>query len=134
MKYWLGIDYLGFGPGAHSLWDGVRYSYPKDVFGYISECKSGTPQKIFEEKEEEYAHSTPQIDKMDEYVMLHLRLKDGVDEDEFEALFNSPFISEYPRIKDFVASGHMVRERGRCFFTPQGFFVSNYVYTEILHF
>ena len=124
VKYWLAEEYVGFGPSAHSYFDGVRYYYSPDLSAYIS----GRVEKIREEREE-----LTEADKMDEYVMLRLRLCDGVDMAEFESTFKKQFLCEYAGVLDFVKSGHMVNENGRVAFTKEGFFVSNYILSSILH-
>ena len=126
MKYWLCQEYVGFGPAAHSYFDGVRYCYERDLQKYIS----GKWGKITEDYERE--HQT-QEDKMDEYVMLRLRLCDGVDEKEFEKAFQKQFLSEYPKIESFVKSGHVSHKNSKFAFTTDGFFVSNYILSKILH-
>lgn len=138
IKYWQSEEYVGFGPSSHSYFDGVRYSYSKDLDEYISQSKKGIFIKLTEENEDENGEKnnriSAKIDKMDEYVMLKLRLSDGICEKEFFNKFNLSFIEEYPRVLGFVKSGYMKYENGAYSFTPQGFFVSNYIYTEILHF
>ncbi len=124
IKYWLAEEYVGFGPSAHSYFDGVRYYYGSDIDSYIK----GERKKI-----NETDNTLTEIEKMDEYVMLRLRLCDGVDTDEFEALFKKSFQDEYPKILDFVKSGHVVHQNGKIAFTKDGFFVSNYILSNILH-
>lgn len=130
VKYWLAQEYVGFGPSAHSYFDGVRYYYESDVDMYIS----GAWKKIKEDgSEPSDPEKNEMLEKMDEYVMLRLRLCDGVDEGEFEAVFQSAFISEYPKIANYVKSGHVTRQNGKFAFTKAGFFVSNYILSDILH-
>ena len=40
-KYWLGQEYVGVGPSAHSDFGGRRYSYVRDLEGYISGMLNG---------------------------------------------------------------------------------------------
>ena len=35
LRYWLTRPYIGFGPGAHSDFGGRRYSFVRDLDGYI---------------------------------------------------------------------------------------------------
>ena len=127
MKYWQSQEYISFGPAAHSYFEGKRYSYSRDIDKYIK-C----PQKVYDTEND--GESVAKIDKMDEYVMLKLRLAGGVDEGEFFEKFGTSFAEEYPETEKFIKSGHMVRENGAYRFTSKGFFVSNYILTEILHF
>ena len=127
MKYWQSLEYVGFGPAAHSCFDGCRYYYDRDIEKYIHK-----PEKVFDCEND--GQSVAKIDKMDEYVMLKLRLCQGVREDEFFERFSTPFTVEYPLVNKFVESGHMVHENGAYRMNSKGFFVSNYILTEILHF
>ena len=126
MKYWQSKEYVGFGPSAHSFFDGVRYFYPRDINGYIVDPVA--------EIEDESRGNSAKIDQMDEYVMLKLRLKDGISEGEFFGRFGSELLAEYPSINKYLKSGHMELRNGSYSFTPSGFFVSNYILTDILHF
>ena len=124
VKYWLSEEYIGFGPSAHSYFNGVRYYYDSNLDAYLI----GVSEKISEDENE-----ATSLDKMDEYVMLRLRLCDGVDEEAFERLFNCSFLSQYPKIMDFVKSGHAIHQNGKFALTKEGFFVSNYILSNILH-
>lgn len=124
IKYWMQEDYVGFGPSSHSCVNGVRYYYESDIFSYISENHT----KIIEEDKENTI-----CDKMDEYVMLRLRLCDGIDETEFEGIFGKSFTLEYPRALDFVKTGHASYKNGKYKLTREGFFVSNFILATILH-
>lgn len=43
LKYWMGRPYIGFGPGAHSDFGGRRYSFIRDLEGYIAAVLEGAP-------------------------------------------------------------------------------------------
>ena len=129
LKYWLSQEYVGFGPSSHSFFNGVRYFYPRDIQGYINSIKNESLTKILEENEDN-AH----INKMDEYVLLKLRLSDGISIIEFKERFDKDFLCEYPSIEKYIKSGHVSLKNGFYSFTPKGFFVSNYILTDILHF
>ena len=130
LKYWLSEEYIGIGPSAHSYFDGKRYSYIDNTDKYLSQiADEKSPRKIYEQVEEN-SHSSPKISKMDEYVMLKMRLASGVNREEFKAKFGE----NYPKITSFMCSEHVIYENGAYKFTPKGFFVSNYILTEILNF
>lgn len=134
LKYWQSEEYIGIGPSAHSFFKGERYSYSSNMDEYILKIQENKmPLKIVEQNEEN-KHVSPQISKMDEYVMLKMRLSRGVDLNEFEALFGKKFIEAYPQINVYLKTGHILFEKGAYKFTPKGFFVSNYILTDILNF
>ena len=126
MKYWLCQEYVGLGPSSHSYFDGVRYYYDANFQKYID----GSFERIIETVNDA---ETTLTDKMDEYVMLRLRLSDGVDEGEFFKAFNKSLLDEYPKLKDFLKNGYVVHQDGHYSFTRRGYFVSNYILSEILH-
>lgn len=126
MKYWLSHGYVGFGPSAHSFVDGERYYYPRDIEGYIRQATAKNVARLIDETESEC-----QMSKMDEYVMLRLRLRNGVDLAEFERLFGIGFFDAYKGAGVFLNSGHASMKKGCYRLTPSGFFVSNYICTEL---
>lgn len=128
LKYWLSKEYVAFGPSAHSYVDGVRYSYRGDINEYMECIENGAlPRKELEAKYE----LTPE-EKMDEYVMLRLRLSDGVDTKEFESRFDISFNERYKKLEMYVKNGYVTEKNGNYAFTPKGFFVSNYILSDIL--
>ncbi len=134
LKYWLSEEYIGIGPSAHSYINGKRYYYEPNLDTYLDSLKNDIlPNKIFEQTIEN-AHSYPQISKMDEYLMLRLRLASGVSETEFRVEFAKELTKEYPQILSFLKTGYIKKQGDSYSFTPKGFFVSNYILTEILKF
>lgn len=126
LKYWLSDEYIGLGPNAHSYFEKRRFSYKADTTAYINELlNGGLPEKISEEQIE-------CISEIDEYVMLKLRLSDGIELCQFKNRFDIELTDKYPSIMKYVKSGHMKLENGKCYFTRQGFFVSNYILSDIL--
>ena len=123
LKYWRCEEYVGFGPSAHSYFDGERYFYSDNLTEYMS---SYAPQKIMEN-----AHTPDKSEKMDELVMLRLRLSDGIDLEEFRSTFGIDFDDVYD-VSKYIKSGHMVKGESSYSFTSKGFFVSNYILCDIL--
>ena len=66
--------------------------------------------------------------------MLRLRLASGVSETEFRVEFAKELTKEYPQILSFLKTGYIKKQGDSYSFTPKGFFVSNYILTEILKF
>ena len=129
LKYWLSMEYVGFGPSAHSFFDGVRYSYEPSISEYCSAISLGSvPKRISE------ATLTPCAEEVrDEYVMLRMRLCDGVDFCEFKEQFGVDFDSVYNTEK-YEKSGHIIRDNERVRFSSAGFFVSSFFLSDILEY
>lgn len=127
LKYWLSKEYVGFGPSAHSFFDGVRYFYDDSLDSYMSAIKDGAlPEKCVEEMS-----ALSDDEKMDEYVMLALRLCDGISKKDFKAHFGIDFEDAY-EIQKYLDSGHIAFDGESYHFTSQGFFVSNYILSNML--
>ncbi len=134
LKYWQSEEYLGFGPSAHSFVGGKRYYYSANLSEYLCQiADTGTVTKNYED-DGENEHVLGEISKMDEYVMLKLRLSSGICEEEFFSRFGEHLLEKYPKITAFLDGGYMKKANGAYSFTPKGFFVSNYILTEILNF
>ena len=78
MRYWECGEYLALGPAAHSNIDSLRYSYSRDVKGYIKAVSDGHMP------EHEECTLLSAQDKKEEYIMLSLRLEKGLSLDSFE--------------------------------------------------
>jgi len=130
LKYWQSKEYIGFGPSAHSYFNSKRYFYENSVENYIKSlaCVDNLPKKHYEEE------TSLEENGMDEYVMLKMRLSDGVNEQEFKEKFGTEFTKEYPQILNYLNDEYIVYKNGAYCFTPKGFFVSNHILSEILHF
>ena len=119
---WQCRDYLGLGVAAHSCMDGVRFGASRDLEGFLR------GEDITEFREV----LTPE-DREAEYVMLALRLSDGIDEEEFARRFGHGFWETYgPRCGSFVEGGYLLRHEGRVALTERGFPVSNAILAELI--
>lgn len=118
LKYWRGIDYLGIGPSAHSSVNGERFYYERDLKGFIG---GNSPV------------ADGQSGGIEEYVMLRLRLKDGIDINETENLFNIKFSPEFFfKCESFEKNGLINKNENKISLTNKGMLVSNSIITEIL--
>ncbi|MBQ9744632.1 MAG: radical SAM family heme chaperone HemW [Clostridia bacterium] len=128
MKYWLSLDYLGFGPASHSCIEGGRYSYSESIEEYEKSLEDGNEPKKIPEADTPLTRD----EIIDEFVMLRLRLSDGVNVKEFEERFEISFENRYKKISMYEKSGYICKKNGAYAFTPKGFFVSNYILSDIL--
>jgi len=88
LTYWKCVDYLGLGAGAHSLLDDMRFANEYSIEGYIKYLQKG-------EKPVEERYAVDLYDKVSEFMFLGLRLTQGVDNLEFEALFNQDMFTKF---------------------------------------
>ena len=123
LRYWQLEDYIGFGVAAHSCVDGVRFGNSRDINAFL-EGKDITEER-YEVSSEEHVR---------EYVMLGLRLADGLDMDEYQLLTKRSFKVDFPRTDEFVRMGFLKEVNGRIAFTTEGVFVSNAILSDMLNF
>lgn len=125
IKYWTLQDYMGFGPGAHSCVDGVRYSYIRDLSGYISGVLG--EKNIIDEYEK-----IGLLERAGEYLMLGMRMNHGISGEEYYNIYRSDFKPIEYVLKEFEKRGWAKTENGRWFFTSSGFLLSNVLIGALL--
>lgn len=130
LKYWHRGQYVSFGPSASSFYNGRRYTYAPDMNAYIAFCKGEKKEKDAL-CEEEFPNS---VQAEAEYLMLALRLTEGVNKSDYKKRFSKDFDNEYGKaITPFVKGGFM-HDGENVRFTHNGFNVSNTILAEILKF
>lgn len=118
LLYWNCEEYLGLGPAAHSCLGGVRRYWPNDTAAFIA----GT-----------LAEETEGVCGAEDYLMLRLRLTDGLDVAEYQARGGRPFT---PRQQAFLrqctAHGYARWDGRTLALTPAGMVVQNAILTELI--
>ncbi|MDJ0511808.1 MAG: radical SAM family heme chaperone HemW [Methyloceanibacter sp.] len=115
LVYWHGHDYAGVGAGAHSriTTDGTKRALstlrlPEDWLAQVEERGHGlTGDEALTARE-----------TAEEYLLMALRLAEGMDVSRFEMLGGSPLESE--RINALIAEGLLVRDGTHLRATPSG--------------
>ena len=125
LKYWILGEYLGFGPGAHSDFGGVRFAYDRNLSAYLKGVLSGSP--AYSEREE-----IPASQRDAEWLMLNLRTVRGLDPAEFESRFHRSFDPFLPFLTQCQQAGYAALEEGRWHLTAEGFLLSNQIIGELL--
>ena len=120
-RYWKLEEYLGFGPGAHSFFGGRRFSYKRNLDAYLA------GGDILDEMEE-----TPDTQRIGEYLMLRLRLNEGIDGEAYFRRFHREFAPVEHVLEQFLAPGYTRRAGTRWSLTPRGMFVSNAIICRVL--
>ena len=125
LKYWLGGEYMSFGPSAASDFAGTRYTFASDLSRYIKAVQHGDAITT----ECEYV---PIKERAGEYVMLRMRTVYGIERKEYESTFLMPF-DPLERVLTFYGNRGLTRQvNGRWRFTPQGFLVSNQLIGQLI--
>lgn len=118
LKYWNCEEYLGLGPSAHSFIDGKRFYFPRDIEYFkngeepIFDCLGGDEE---------------------EYIMLRLRLKDGLNFKEYEENFGKPLRTEIiNKSEKYILNGLMKKTEESLSLTPKGFLLSNSIIADLI--
>lgn len=120
ITYWKRGDYKGFGLGAASLIDNVRYSNVSDMKAYM---EGGVPSSEILTTE----------DCMAEFAFLGLRMIEGIDTEEFRNIFNRDYYDVYGDVTaGHISKGLLIKEGSRIKLTEKGIDVSNYVFSDFL--
>lgn len=145
--YWKRKDYLGFGIGAASLYQGERYSNVRDIRVYmdkllkadISDRNLGNneyavrlDQNIIKSIEENQQKLSVE-EQIEEFMFLGLRMMKGVSVKGFEEVFGKKYEGVYGKISDkLVAQGLLEQSGDNVRLTERGIDVSNYVMAEFM--
>ncbi len=117
-KYWLLEDYLGLGASAHSFLNGKRYFFNRD----IEEFLKGTPP-IFDCDGGDY----------EEYIMLKLRLKEGLNLTELKTLYGkNALLNIEKNAPKFQETGLINYDNNHISLTQKGILISNTIISELI--
>ena len=126
MKYWLGGEYLGFGPDASSDFAGKRFKIVRDLQGYIKAIKEGG--QVLEDVQE-----VPQRERAGEYLLTRMRTISGINREEYEKQYLLPFDPIEEALMK-CADHHLAIKSldDRWHLTAEGFLVSNSIISDLL--
>ena len=118
LKYWNCEEYLGLGPAAHSFLDEKRTYYERSIDGFIE-----GDNQIFESDG----------GSSEEYIMLRLRLLEGLNFCDYKAIFGKEFSNEkISAAKKYEKMGLMKVTPYGISLTERGFLVSNSIISSLM--
>lgn len=126
LKYWHYIDYLGFGAGAHSFYDGVRRSNNRNVMPYIQAVDRYNMPTIDTE--------TIAVERAQEdFCFLALRTKWGLNERMFKERFNTSVLNLFgTTLNDLIIKGLLEYQNDSYHLTSEGAKHGNYVFSQFI--
>ena len=126
LKYWHYVDYLGFGAGAHSFYDGVRRSNNRNVMPYIQSVDRYIMPTIDTE--------TITLERAQEdFCFLALRTKWGLDKQKFEDKFGVSIHDLFATtLEDLVSKGLLEYQNASYHLTAEGAKHGNYVFSQFI--
>ena len=126
LKYWMGGEYLGFGPDASSDFGGKRFTVVRDLLAYLDGIKNGG-------RVQEDVQEIPPRERAGEYLMTRLRTTAGIDPREYEKQYLLPFQPLEEILQRYAGQNLAVHAAdGTWHLTPKGFLVSNSIISDLL--
>jgi oxygen-independent coproporphyrinogen-3 oxidase len=121
LKYWTDGEWLGFGCGAHSTRDGVRWKNLASTEEYIEHVGRGASPAI------DIRRLTPD-QQLGDALFTALRLVDGIDQNAIQTRYGVDVWRRFGAdLERFLEAGCLQREGARLRLTRQGMLVANEV-------
>lgn len=128
--YWKKVPYIGFGLGAASYFEKLRWKNTSDMQEYLS-ADFGKAEGFAAVRKE--MHGLSKEEEMEEFMFLGLRMTEGVSETDFLMRFQKKIDSVYgAQLRKFTELKLMEYAEGRYRLTARGMDVGNTVMSEFL--
>lgn len=126
--YWQRKDYLGLGLAAHSYIDGTRFANTENIVKYADYIENKQEIPI------EMSKALTEEELKEEFVMLSLRTKDGVNLDEYKEIFNENLaFRKKSTIASLIKHGFLIlTSNNHLVCTNKGFLVLNQLILELI--
>lgn len=124
--YWKADEYIGLGAGAHSYFNGVRYNNKYGIAEYI---KSGDSEGFSKENRQEISFA----ESMSEFMILGLRLLEGVSYNDFEARYGERMTDVFGKPINILESRKLIDvDQHGVKLTSLGLDLANQVFMEFI--
>lgn len=117
--YWKNLEYIAIGAGASGYLDGIRYQNNPIISSYMT-----FPRQSFDIINEQ--------EQMKEFMMLGLRMLEGVSVSDFYNRYQKNVFDVFPEINDFIDKSMLKHENDRIFLTKKSLFVGNHVFSAFV--
>jgi oxygen-independent coproporphyrinogen-3 oxidase len=126
LKYWTDGEWLGFGPGAHSTIEGVRWKNVPATGEYVERIERGADTGV------ERRDLTPS-ERWQEAVIMGLRLREGISVAAIAEKYGLDIWAGYgDHLEPYVDAGLLLHSDGRLRLSRRGMLVANEVFTVFI--
>jgi len=123
LKYWIDGDWLGFGCGAHSTRDGVRWKNISSTPDYLDRIAAGGSPAM------DVRRLTPD-ERLGDALFTGLRLVDGIDSNAIQSRYGVDVWRRFGAdLEPFIEAGCLRRDGTRLSLTRQGMLLAHEVMT-----
>jgi oxygen-independent coproporphyrinogen-3 oxidase len=124
--YWQRGNYVGFGIGAASMVENIRWKNIDDIEAYL-EC-SAEPDKIHRDMQK-----LSENECMEEFMFLGLRMMRGVSKSDFTNVFGKNIYDVYGEVLDkWIGLGRIVEKDGFYMLSDEGIDISNVILADFI--
>ncbi len=121
LVYWKNKEYCAYGLGASAYLNGVRTTNTRSLNKFLN-GEITHNEEVIGNKEYEF-----------EYIMLRLRLEEGIDLDEYNSIFKENFLEKFQKpINKLVSEKLLLVDEKRIKASYEGFMLLNRVILEIV--
>lgn len=125
-NYWNGTPYLGLGASAHSYCGNVRSYNVANLKQYLSAINAG---ELACEREQE-----TEQERYDEYIMIRLRTKWGIDTDAIRNNFGERYYGHFMKVSEqYLSTGKMCADGRRYKLTESGVMLSDMIIRDLMY-
>ena len=125
LVYWNQKQYIGVGAGASSYIDGKRYTNISSIEEYIKRINKNESVNILEEEQ-------TKEDKVKEYIILKLRLIEGLNIKEINEKFNINILKDFEKQIEKLKKLELINVNERIYLTKKGLDLANIVWDEFI--
>ena len=124
-NYWKGIDYIGFGPSAHSF-DGVSRQWNISNNSLYIKNVNDTNESYFEKE------LLSEVDQFNEYILTSLRTIWGIDAEVLKNKFSSEIIDSFNQnINTYISKGMVTFTNNQYVLTIKGKLFADRIASEL---
>lgn len=124
-NYWKGVDYIGFGPSAHSF-DGVSRQWNISNNSLYIKNVNDTNESYFEKE------LLSEVDQFNEYILTSLRTIWGIDAEVLKNKFSSEIIHSFNRnINTYISKGMVTFTNNQYVLTSNGKLFADRIASEL---
>lgn len=126
MTYWRNEPYYGIGPGAHGYMAGIRHANIGPLISYLKLVKEKKLPRMSE-------HSVTIREAMEDFMIMGLRMMDGVKFEQFESMFGRDMREPFGReIERLAEQGLIIHDSVGIRLSPHGIPLGNEVFASFL--
>lgn len=114
LLYWRNKEYIGIGISSAGYENNIRYTNKNSLSSYIRGEAKRSEETLTKLDEEEY------------YIILNLRLKDGIDLEEYQNLYKKDFFKEYKDVVyKLIENKDLIYENNHLYVLEDKWFILN---------